>query len=278
MLNNEERMMSSAGKQKMVEEVLEGRPVTAFEIIDAHSHLGYWHNFNIPRRTAADMVHAMDRVGIRCCVSAAHAGISADYRIGNSQVIEAMRAFPGRILGYCCINPNYPDDEIRDELKRCFDAGMTAIKYHPSCHKYPIDADCYRVAWEYADEHSLCVLTHTEPGAGTCGVAQAGKCAKLYPNAKVILGHSGFGYEGARRCIEIAADTPNAFFDVASSMVDLDLVEKLVDGVGADRVLFGTDLPFLDCRMQIGRMAFSRLDDQQLAQVLAGNARRLFGI
>ena len=61
-------------------------------------------------------------------------------------------------------------------------------------------------------------------------------------------------------------------------MVDLGLVEMLVGGVGADRLLFGTDLPFLDCRMQIGRMAFSALDDQQLTQVLAGNARRLFGI
>lgn len=270
--------MSVSSKQAMIEQVLEGRPVTAFEIVDAHTHLGYWHNFNVPERTAADMVHAMDRVGIECCVSAAHAGITADYRIGNSQVIEAMRAFPGRILGYCCINPNYPDDEIRDELDRCFDAGMTAIKYHPSCHGYPIDGDCYRVVWEYADEHSLAVLTHTDSGGPQCSVSLAAKCAKLYPNAKVIFGHSGFGYEGARQCIGIAAEAPNAYLDVASSMVDLDLVERLVDGVGADRVLFGTDLPFLDCRMQIGRMAFSRLDDHQLARVLAGNARRLFGI
>ena len=270
--------MSVLAKQKMMDEVLEGRAVTAFEMIDAHTHLGYWHNFNIPKRTAADMVHAMDRVGIRCCVSAAHAGISADYITGNSQVIEAMRAFPGRILGYCCINPNYPADEMRDEIKRCFDAGMIAIKYHPSCHKYPIDGDRYRLAWEYADEHSLCVLTHTEGGGANCSVAQAGKCAQRYPNAKVIFGHSGFGYEGARQCIEVAPKAPNAYFDLASSMADLGLVEMLVNGVGADRVLFGTDLPFLDCRMQIGRMAFSALDDDQLRLVLADNAKRLFGI
>lgn len=271
--------MSTAVRQIMRDEVLEGKPVTAFEMIDGHSHLGYWHNFFVPERTAGDMVHAMDRVGTRCCIAAAHAGISTDYRLGNSQVIAAMREFPGRILGYCCVNPNYPADEMLAELERCFDAGMTAVKLHPSVHRQPIDSDGYRPAWDYANEHGLVILTHTEGGStGTCGVALVGKCAERFPNTRVLFGHSGFGYGGAKGCIEVARNTPNAFFDIAASMCDFRLVEMLVDGIGAERVLFGTDLPFLDCRMQVGRMAFSALDDDQMRLVLAGNARRLFGI
>lgn len=271
--------MSTTKKQIMREEVLEGKPVTAFDIIDVHTHLGYWHNFYVPERTAADMVHAMDRVGINFCISAAHAGISTDYIKGNSQVIAAMRDFPTRILGHCCVNPNYPAKEMAAELDRCFKAGMTAIKFHPSMHRYPIDGDGYKPAWEYADKHKLVILTHTEGGAGgTCGVAQSARCAQKYPDAKLIIGHSGFGYAGAKACIEIAKDTPNACFDIAGSMCDFKLVEMLVNGIGADRMLFGTDLPFLDCRMQIGRVAFSDLDDEALSLLLAGNARRVFGI
>ncbi len=271
--------MSTTKKQIMRQEVLEGRPVTAFGIIDVHTHLGYWHNFYVPERTAADMVHAMDRVGINCCISAAHAGISTDYRMGNSQVIAAMQDFPGRILGHCCVNGNYPAKEMVDELERCSRAGMTAIKFHPSMHRCPIDGDGYQPAWEYANEHGLAILTHTEGGAGgTCGVVQVAKCALKYPNAKIVLGHSGFGYPGAKSCIEVAKDTPNAYYDIAGSMCDFKLVEMLVDGIGADRMLFGTDLPFLDCRMQIGRVAFSDLDDEQISLLLAGNARGVFGI
>jgi len=264
-------------KKKMIEEVLEGKPVTAFEMIDAHAHLGYWHNFFIPERTAAQMVHAMDRVGIRCCAIAAHAGISTDYRMGNNHVLEAMRDFPGRFVGYCSVNPNYPAHEIRDELKRCFDAGMVAIKLHPGVHGYPVDGEGYRPAWEYADKHGLVVLTHTDASTNS-GVVPTGKCAERYPNAKLLFGHSGFGHAGARACAEVARNTTNTYFDVASSMADLGLVEALVDGIGADRVLFATDLPFLDCRMQVGKMAFSQLNDDQMRLVLAGNARRLFGI
>jgi len=264
-------------KDKLIEEVLSGRPVTAFEIIDAHGHLGYWHNFYNPERSAADMVHALDRIGARCIVAGAHAGISTDYRLGNSQMIAAMRDFPGRILGYCCVNPHYPT-EMPAELDRCFAAGMIAIKFHPSFVKYPIDGDNYRAAWEYADERGLVVLTHTESGGSTCQVAQVGRCAERYPNAKVLFGHSGFGYAGARACVEVGRRVPNTYFDITASTTDLGLVEILVDGLGADRVLYGTDLPFIDCRMQIGRLAFSRLNDDQLKLVLADNAKRLFGM
>ncbi len=264
-------------KNRMREEVLEGRPVTAYEIIDAHTHMGRYHNFNIPEYSAADMVHAMDRVGIRCCVTAAHAGITTDYRLGNDHVLQAMRKFPGRFVGYCCVNPNYPAAEMKSELKRCFDAGMTAIKLHPGLHGYPVDGDGYRPAWEYADRHGLVVLTHTD-GSANSGVVPTSRCAERYPNAKVLFGHSGFGHKGAQTCLEVARSYPNTYFDLAASLAELDLVEALADSVGADRVLFGTDLPFLDCRMQIGRLAFSRLSDDQMRMVLADNARRLFGL
>lgn len=264
-------------KDKLIEEVLSGIPVTAFEIIDAHGHLGYWHNFYNAERSAADMVHALDRIGARCIIAAAHAGISTDFRRGNTQVIEAMREFPGRIHGYCCVNPNYPD-EIPAELDRCFEAGMVGIKFHPNVHRYPVDGDNYRFAWEFADKHGLVILTHTGVNDSTCGVTQVGACAERYPNAKVLFGHSGFGYAGARACVEVGSRLPNTYFDITASTTELGLIEILVDGLGADRVLYGTDLPFIDCRMQIGRLAFSRLDDDQLRLILADNAKRLFGL
>jgi len=270
--------MTTAIKQEMMNNVLEGRPVTAFDIVDAHTHLGYWHNFFNYWRTAEDMVREMDVCGIRCCVSSAHAGISVDYIYGNTQVIDAMREFPDRIYGYCCVNPHYPADEIRDEIKRCFDMGMVAIKFHPEMHLYPVDGDGYRSAWEYADEHGLVVLSHTTTGSPLDGTTMFEKLANDYPNAKILLGHSGFSYEGARQSTELARKCPNVYMDICGSTVDLGLLDRYVKGAGADRVLFATDLPFIDCRPQIGRVAFSGLDDEQIALVLAGNARRLFGI
>lgn len=268
--------MSTRAKQQMIDEVLSGRPVSSFEVSDCHGHIGYWHNFNIPARTAQDMVRLMDRTGIRSIVAGAHAGIGPDYRRGNDEVILGMRQFPGRIHGYCCVNPHYPAREMRDELHRCFDSGMIGVKFHPSMHGYPVTGEGYLPAWEFANERGACLLSHTGAGDGNCGVGLFEKPAQDFPNVRILLGHSGFGYEGARQSTELALKCPNVYLDITASTFHVGLVERMVDGVGASRVLFGTDLPFMDCRAQIGRMAFSGLDDEQLKLVLGENARRLF--
>jgi hypothetical protein len=262
----------------MIEEVLEGRPVTGFDIVDCHGHLGYWHSFNIPMRTAGDMVRVMDLAGVNAIVSSAHAAVGPDYRFGNDQLLKAMREFPGRIYGYCTVNPHASAQEIRDELNRCFEAGMIAVKLHPSVHGYPANGERYAPAWEFANERCACLLSHTGAGDANCGIGVFEKPARDYPNVKILLGHSGFGYEGAKQSIELAKKCPNVYLDVTASMFYLGLIERMVDGAGADRVLYGTDLPFMDCRPQVGRFAFSRLDDEQLGLTLGGNARRLFGI
>ena len=48
--------------------------------------------------------------------------------------------------------------------------------------------------------------------------------------------------------------------------------------VGADRILFGTDLPFLDPRPQLGRVAFAKISDDEKRLVLGLNAARVLGI
>ncbi len=262
----------------MRDEVLAGTPVSAFEIVDCHGHLGYWHHFNIPARTAEDMVRLMDLCGIRCVVASAHAAIGPDYKLGNDQILEAMRRFPGRIYGYCTINPHASRHEIIDELKRCFDSGMIAIKLHPSVHKSRVDGEGYALAWEFANEHSLCVLSHTAVNDPYCSVNAFDTIARSYPNAKVLIGHCGFGYEGAGQSCDLAQKYTNVYLDITSSTFYTGLLERVVVGAGADRVLFGTDCPFIDCRAQIGRFAFSNLDDEELRLTLGANARRLFCI
>jgi predicted TIM-barrel fold metal-dependent hydrolase len=271
-LNNEVQ------KLRMQEEVLTGRPVRTFEIIDCHGHIGYWHHFHIPYRNAEDMVRLMDLCGITAIVISAHAAIGPDYKLGNKQVLDAMSRFPDRIYGYCTVNPHASREELLDELKRCFDAGMVAIKLHPSVHRARADSEGYSPAWEFAHEHGLCVLSHTAVSDPYCSVGMFDQIAGNYSNAKVLVGHCGFGYEGARQSCELARKHSNVYLDVTSSTFYTGLLERVVEGAGADRVLFGTDCPFMDCRPQVGRFAFSKLSDEELRLSLAENARRLFGI
>jgi len=259
------------------DKVTRGLPLNDEIVIDAHCHMGRWANFNIPHGDAAGMVAQMDRLGIRACVSAHHASIGPDFRFGNDEVLQAMADFPGRIYGYATVNPNYPEAEIVEEMERCISAGMVGVKIHPDTHQCMVDDEKYRPVWEFANERALPLLSHTGIG-GKNPVKTFESLAEKYPNVKIILGHAGFGSEGANQSIETARKYPNIYPEITGSVVVYGTLERMVRAVGADRILFGTDLPFLDPRPQLGRVAFAKISDDEKRMILGLNASRLFGI
>ena len=261
---------------KIREKVINGAPLTNELVIDSHCHMGFWANFNVPRGDAAGMVSAMDRLGIKACVAAHHSSIGPDFRFGNDEALKAMADFPGRIYGYATVNPNYPD-EMADEIERCISAGMVGIKLHPEMHKVAVDDERYRPAWEYANERGLPVLSHTGT-AGLNPIKSFEKLAEEYLDAIIILGHAGFGSEGARQSIEAGRKYPNIYPEITGSTIVYGTLERMVRELGADRVLFGTDLPFLDPRPQIGRVAFAKISDEEKRLVLGLNAQRIFNL
>jgi predicted TIM-barrel fold metal-dependent hydrolase len=49
------------------------------------------------------------------------------------------------------------------------------------------------------------------------------------------------------------------------------VIEYLVEQVGADRVLFGTDAPMRDPRPQVGGLVFTRLSEADKRKIFGGN-------
>ena len=184
----------------------------------------------------------MDRVGIDVAVLSAHAGISSDYRRGNDESLAAADQFPGRLLVYGVVNPNYPS-EARAELERCFShPAVRGIKLHPELHgDHPLDGPGYAAAWEFAAEHGLPVLCHSYFAGDS--LRTFGRLAERYPEATVLLGHAGLdlGLEGV---VHLTAEHPNVMLDLCGVLVAAGVVEMLTARVGADRLMLGTDMPF----------------------------------
>ena len=49
----------------------------------------------------------------------------------------------------------------------------------------------------------------------------------------------------------------------------------MVASLGPERVLYGSDFPFIELRYGLGRVVFAGLPAEALALVLGGNARRV---
>lgn len=245
-------------------------------IMDAHAHLGFFRNFHIPRSEATGLIATMDASGVDAIVLSAHAAISSDFRRGNDESLAAAARYPDRILVYCVVNPNYPR-EADDELARCFESpAVRGIKLHPELHgDYPLDGPGYRPAWEYANAHGLPVLSHTYFAGDSLDTFA--RIASTYPNATVIVGHAGLDH-GLEPVVDLALSYPNIVLDLCGTLVREGVVEALVESVGADRLMLGTDIPFNNGLAQIGTLLYAGIAKDDLALIAGGNAKKLFGL
>ncbi|TCC50809.1 amidohydrolase [Kribbella capetownensis] len=243
-------------------------------VVDVHAHLGPYSLFYIPDPDAATMVSVMDRTGTEVTVVAANRAIQQDAHLGNSHSLAAVDAHPGRIAAYAVINP-WQDPE-RELERLAADERFVGIKVHPSLHKYPVTGARYAAVWAFAEETGCPVLSHSEHRSAYDAPSLFEAVAAKYPRAPIILGHAGITPAGVDEAIEAAARYESLWLEVCGSQMTGPLIQEMIDRVGSRRVLFGSDFPFIDQRMSLGRVVCAPLTDGQRQDVLSGNARRLF--
>jgi predicted TIM-barrel fold metal-dependent hydrolase len=54
------------------------------------------------------------------------------------------------------------------------------------------------------------------------------------------------------------------------------VVEKAVKEAGADRIVYGSDIPFRDASTQLGNVFYADITREQKEQVLGLNSKRIF--
>jgi predicted TIM-barrel fold metal-dependent hydrolase len=252
-----------------------GVPIDDVEIIDMHAHLGPHFNMFIPACDAESMIRNMDLCGIDKTVLSSTLSWDSDFLFGNTMMLEAICAHRGRLYGACAINGNYPELS-HDELERCFseEKDVVMIKIHPLITKCKMNDRRMKGIFDFASKRKLFVLAHTWLDEDPYGNQDLfAEVAKDYPDIKWIMGHSGGPY-GSLHAVEIAQETENIFLDIALSMCPAQQIEFFVKEVGSERVLFGTDNPYIDPRPQIGRVGLARISQKDRMNIFSANARR----
>jgi len=256
-------------------DMLARRPLTGVRVVDAHAHLGPYSRFFIPEPDARAMVRVMDRCGVQVACVASHLAIELDASRGNEATLTAVASHPRRLLGLLTLNPH--QDPVGEAARWGDDSRFVGIKLHPDLHGYPVNRARYGPAWELASQRRLPVLVHTAAGSDFSDPALTGEVAERHPDVTVILGHAGTTPTGFEASIELARRHPNVYLEICGSFMTGEWLRRLVDGAGADRVMYGSDMPFIDMRFSLGRVLFAGLDDDALRLVLAGTHEQLLG-
>jgi uncharacterized protein len=251
----------------LLERALAGEPL-GIEVIDMHAHFGRC-RFGTGDPSPQGMVRRMDRMGIRAMLCSHMRTLSPDVAYGNAEMLKAMREAPGRILGYIGVYP-YEAARTGRDVEHWLSEGFVGLKCHNS-NGCPYDDPGYERAYAIADERRLPVLFHT--WGSEKEFAQLRNVVARHPNFPMLLAHAGCTNEPGY--IKIAQECPSVYFELAYSAGPHGLVERLVQAVGVQRVIWGSDGTFFSQNHQLGRAVGAQLSEQDKAAILGGNARTL---
>jgi uncharacterized protein len=248
---------------------------------DNHCHLSRA-NGTTPAERIDYLIKIADRVGVeRLCV---HLGMNLGgedpspehVRKDNDVVLEAIRHAKGRAVGYVYLNPNHLEFSLQ-EFDRCVkDGPMVGVKLWVAkrCSAPELDPIVRRAA-----EHQCVIYQHTwlKVGGNQPGESSPHdivELARRHPTVKLLCGHAGGDWE---RGIRIIRSSPNVLLEIAGSDPTSGFVEMAVRELGADRIVYGSDVGGRSFGSQIAKVAGAAIPEEAKRLILRENLRGLLG-
>jgi predicted TIM-barrel fold metal-dependent hydrolase len=207
----------------------------------------------------------------------------------NAWTCEVGREHP-QLIPFIGLDPCMTEDELLQEIETRRAAGARGIKLHPAAQPFYPNDERLAPVYARATELGWPVIFHS--GAFALGPGSTNQASlenfpplfRSFPTLTIVLGHMGFGEFDT--CAEIAAEFPNAMFDCcfvvngtepSPAISDEDAVAGFRK-VGIDRVMFGSDYPWLDPALDAARIERLSLSAAEKRAVLRDNASRVFGL
>lgn len=260
-----------------------GEDVTTM-IIDSHFHLGRYPSYLFYDVSVKNYLRRMDRMGIGYCISTNLRGLCGDIRGGVEEDRRAYEESNGRIMSYFVFDPCFGRLCI-DLMEKNYDRKVfKGIKLHPSFHLTYADDPAYEIAWEYARDMKLPIISHTWEISATNNTQKYSypplfeKYIEKYDDVTFICGHTGGKFDGIQQCVKLMKNYANVYSDTAGDVYYNRFPEYIVKEVGSERLLYGSDAFMIDCRTQLGMILDADMQLKDKENILYRNAERIFGL
>lgn len=206
----------------------------------------------------------------------------ADTRAENDAIAAYRDRLPERFPAAVGIVEPRDGAASLDELTRCREElGLAGISFHTRFQGVSLDSQWIRTYCEHMATLKLVPVIHAMDETPEESLWKLAVLARELSDTPVLALDAFGSYEATRQCFFIAEVAPNIVFDTSLSY-NFDFIEDFSMKFGAARVVFGTDLYSHPVGRRIshilGQILESELSDEAKRAILAGNARRLFGL
>lgn len=255
-----------------------------FEIIDFHVHpylnpsqslCMYEHT--VPD-TASEMDQAVTGFGVnQYCGSVLNKDWSHSLNELNSDALELRSLLGNRYIPGFHIHPCDPEGSIR------WLQYMQSQGYRLIGELVPYMHDWSQISWQSCNARLDDILSS---GNGSPLVFSfhtmwdwnLDDLIAAHPEVTFVAAHPG-ERESVEKHIYRMKKYDNVCLDLSGTGIFRNgCIRHLVDQVGAERILFGTDYPICNHQMYIGAVLGEHLDDRTLSLIFSGNARRILNL
>lgn len=248
------------------------------KVIDCHAHLTH-RSRTTWEADDRKLIEAADKLGIDqlCCstLTPRRPATADGFRECNRWTADGMRRFPGRVLGYCYVNPGYGREAL-EEIRRCVgDLGFIGIKLY---NEYTCTEPVVFPIVELAIELGVPILQHAshshyfvedQPRMSDAG--HLAELARCYPEAMLICAHISGGGDW-EWTIKALRHVPNVLLDTSGSVTNAGTVELAAKVAGVERLVFGCDSSMT---AGVGKIRGANLSIQDKEKILSGNMMRI---
>lgn len=193
----------------------------------------------------------------------------------NDETAQLLRWRPDYFSGFCALNPRLGERAVVREVERCAALGFKGIKLEISNNAREA---CMDPVMRAAERFNLPVLQHTWSMTHIrqrhmhSDPEDTALLARRYPNVQVIMAHlTGCGYRG----ILEAKGIDNLVVDTSGGYPEAGLLDYALEHLGADHIVYGSDLPIRETAITLHRVLATRMSDAEREKILYGNAARL---
>ncbi|WP_249281990.1 amidohydrolase family protein [Ligaoa zhengdingensis] len=264
-----------------------GRVLT---IADAHAHIYPGKIAEKATASVGDFYHiGMNRIGYPHTLleSGTQAGIGRflvcsvatkpeQARSINDFIAQKCGQYP-QFLGLAALHPAQTD--WAEEIDRAISLGLRGFKFHPDFQRFNIDDDSMLPLYRKVRETGLPILFHMGDDRYDYSAPQRlAHVLEEVPGLCCIAAHFG-GYQRWSDAAKYLVGE-QLYFDTSSSLWRLTPEEAvgLIHHFGADHMMFGTDFPMWEPRVELERFLALDLTEQEQDKILYQNFERLFGV
>jgi predicted TIM-barrel fold metal-dependent hydrolase len=257
----------------------------------AHACEAYFHT-ELPRHSVQEMADEFRRADILGVLFAWDAETATRLPpVTNDFVAGCARDHPDAFLGFASVDPWKGDAAVVELERSVRDLGLRGLKLHPTAQAFRPDSRRVAPLWETAASLGIPVTVHTGTTGLGAGMRGGGRMklawsrplyldgvAADFPDLQIVMAHPAWPWQDEQ--LAVALHKPNTWIDLSGwspRRFAPELVRE-IKGRLQDRVLFGTDYPFLRHEQWLGAFAELGLSDDITEKVLLRNAQRLLGL